>query len=69
LAALISVHLDGVTVASSIRAKFDMDAAIGDIKGLLIRYLGAGEAVAQRGRPFAGKRKSKVVERKKEIID
>jgi len=66
LAALISVHLDGVIVASSIRAKFDMDAAIGDIKGLLIRYLGAGEAAAQRGRPFAGKRKSKVVERKKE---
>jgi AcrR family transcriptional regulator len=66
LAALISVHLDGVIVASSIRAKFDMDAAIGDIKGLLIRYLGAGETAAQRGRPFAGKRKSKVVERKKE---
>ena len=42
LAALISVHLDGVIVASSIRANFDMDAAIGDIKGLLVRYLGAG---------------------------
>jgi hypothetical protein len=63
---LITVHLDGVTVASSISAKFDMDAAIGDIKGLLIRYLGGGEAVAHRGRPFVGKRKSKVVERKKE---
>lgn len=66
LAALISVHLDGVIVASSIRAKFDMDAAISDIKGLLIRYLGVGETAAQRGRPFAGKRKSKAVERKKE---
>jgi hypothetical protein len=43
-----------------------MDAAIGDIKGLLIRYLGVGETAAQRGRPVAGKRKSKVVERKKE---
>jgi len=40
LAAVISVHLDGVMVAASIRATFDMDAAIGDLKELLTRYVG-----------------------------
>jgi AcrR family transcriptional regulator len=48
LAALISVHLDGVMVAASIHAAFDMDAAIGDLKEMLTRYLGNG-----------GRRKSK----------
>jgi AcrR family transcriptional regulator len=42
LAALISVHLDGVMVAASIRATFDMDAAIGDLKEMLTRYVGDG---------------------------
>ncbi len=42
LAALIAVHLDGVMVAASIRATFDMDAAIGDLKEMLTRYLGDG---------------------------
>lgn len=48
LAAIISVHLDGVMVAASIHAKFDMDAAIGDLKEMLTRYVGDG-----------GRRKSK----------
>jgi TetR/AcrR family transcriptional regulator len=43
LAALISVHLDGVMVASSIREHFDMNAAIGRVKSLLNLYLGLNE--------------------------
>jgi AcrR family transcriptional regulator len=45
LAALISVHLDGVTVASSIHKGFDMDAAIANLKGLVARYLGIDGSV------------------------
>jgi AcrR family transcriptional regulator len=60
LAALVSVHLDGVMVASSIRANFDMDAAIGNVKELLIRYLGTESASADHSSPaHAGKRKKK----------
>ena len=56
LAALISVHLDGVMVAASIRAKFDMDAAIDDLKAMLTRYVGDGgrrnsKSVRVRARP------------------
>lgn len=39
LAAVVSVHLDGVMVAASIRKRFDMKAAIADTQELLARYL------------------------------
>jgi len=54
LAALIAVHLDGVMVAASIRATFDMDAAIGDLKEMLTRYLGDGGRRRSRARASAG---------------
>ena len=42
LAVLISIHLDGVTVASSIREVFDMNDAIVNLKALVGRYSGPG---------------------------
>lgn len=60
LAALISVHLDGVMVASSIRENFDMDAAILDVKRLLTRYLGLdNEAETQEKAPAHNGRRKK----------
>ena len=41
LAALIAVHLDGVMVAASIRAPFDLNGAIDDLKELLTHYIGS----------------------------
>ena len=73
LATLISIHLDGVTVASSIREVFDMDLAIANLKALVGRYLGldgsvwtAGsqEAASADTRKPAAKR---AVERKKQV--
>jgi AcrR family transcriptional regulator len=59
LAALISVHLDGVTVASSIRKVFDMDEAIINLKGLVSRYLGIGGTTAAAVRKKTVKRASR----------
>jgi AcrR family transcriptional regulator len=66
LAAMISVYLDGVMVASSIREVFDMDEAIGNVKGLLMRYLQPVDLAATRTKtdPVGGKRKVAVLERK-----
>jgi hypothetical protein len=56
LAALISIHLDGVMVASSIRENFDMNAAIVDVKRLLTRYLGLDDAAAGEKAPADSRR-------------
>jgi len=49
LAMLISIHLDGVTVASSIREVFDMNLAIANLKALVGRYLGLDGSVWTAG--------------------
>jgi AcrR family transcriptional regulator len=56
LAALISIHLDGVMVASSIRENFDMNAAIVDVKRLLTRYLGLDDDAAGEKAPADSRR-------------
>jgi AcrR family transcriptional regulator len=68
LAAMISVYLDGVMVASSIRKVFDMDEAIANVKGLLMRYLQPEDRAPARakGLQAGGKRKLGVLERKSE---
>jgi AcrR family transcriptional regulator len=68
LAALISVYLDGVMVASSIREVFDMDEAIGNVKDLLMRYLQPDERAPGRAKavPAGGKRKLGLIDRKSE---
>lgn len=68
LAAMISVYLDGVMVASSIREGFDMDEAIANVKGLLMRYLHPDDRAGHRSKALqaGGKRKLGLVERKGE---
>ena len=73
LATLISIHLDGVTVASSIREAFDMDLAIANLKALVGRYLGldgSDWAAMSQEAASAGTRKPAVkqtVERRKQV--
>lgn len=68
LAAMVSVYLDGVMVASSIRRTFDMKEAIANLNGLLMRYLQPDERAAARGKvkPPGAKRKPRLTERKGE---
>jgi AcrR family transcriptional regulator len=65
LTAMISVYLDGVMVASSIRTAFDMDEAMANLKGLLMRYLHPEEWTPIRKAVAAGgRRKLGLIERK-----
>jgi hypothetical protein len=70
---LISIHLDGVTVASSIREVFDMDLAIANLKALVGRYLGLGGSVWTAGSQEAASADTRkpaakqTVERKKQV--
>lgn len=62
VAQFVSVHLDGIMVASIIRSNFDMRKALADLESVLWSYL--GDAAPAKGReqqrkPASGKRPDK----------